>query len=107
MLPDDFQWRLDDRYGHHWLLCNGREVALVNKVSEGRWLMGVNRQRWSGKGRGYAATLAHAKRMVERWATVNAERLRREVMDRKLLDPPAGDPRLSRAEQRTEHKLRS
>lgn len=107
MLPNDFQWRFDDRYGHHWLLCNGREVALVNKVSEGKWLMGVNRQRWSGSGRGYTSTLAHAKRMVERWATANAKRLRLEVLDQKLLNPPAGDPRLSRAEQRIEHRLRS
>ena len=107
MLPEDFKWRFDDRYGHHWLLCNGREVALVNKVSEGKWLMGVNRQRWSGNGRGYTGTLSHAKRMVERWATVNAQRLRREVLDQKLRSPPTGDPRLSRAEQRIEHRLRS
>jgi hypothetical protein len=102
MLPEDFLWRFDDRYGHHWLLCGGREVALVNMLSDGRWLMHVNRQRWSANGRGYVATLSHAKRMVERWATVNAERLRREVLDRNLQNPPTGNPRLSRAELRME-----
>jgi hypothetical protein len=27
---------LDRRYGQHWLLCNGREVVLVNEIAEGR-----------------------------------------------------------------------
>ncbi|WP_141400685.1 hypothetical protein [Pseudoxanthomonas wuyuanensis] len=104
MLPDDFHWHLDDRYGHHWLRRNRHEVALINRVSEGRWLMTVNRQRSDAKGHGYAATLAHAKRMVERWAAVNAERLRLEVLDDRLGAPPAIEPTLSREDLRAGRK---
>ncbi|WP_454832452.1 hypothetical protein [Pseudoxanthomonas wuyuanensis] len=64
--------------------------------------MTISRQRWNEKGRGYAATLAHAKRMVVRWVAVNAERLRRKVLDERLGSLPTTDPMLTRVEQPTE-----
>jgi hypothetical protein len=107
MLPDDFSWHFEFRYDMHWLKCGRHEVALISRRATGEWHPCVNLQRWSGRIYGPPCSLRGGKRMVERWATAHADRLRREVLDDKLRNPPAGDPRLSRAEQRTEHRLRS
>lgn len=107
MLPEDFSWHVDDRYGHHWLRCGRHEVALVSERKLGEWMSCVNVQRWSGRLYGKPLSFQGSKRMVERWAMAHADRLRREVLDKRLGEPPVGDPRLSRAERRTEHKVRS
>jgi hypothetical protein len=102
MLPDDCDWQIDDRYDHHWLRCNGQIVALVSQTIHGKWIVTINRHRWRSGPTGPAGSLALGKRMAERWATVHAGRLRREAFDDRIRNPPKGDPKLSRAEQRME-----
>jgi hypothetical protein len=84
MLPDGLTWIYLERFDQHWLTLDGEYIALVSKRVTGDWLVHVNRQRpfemrVTG---GAAATLAFAKKMAERWAMANLERVRREVAQR-------------------------
>ncbi len=106
MLPEDFHWEQYDSYPIYWLRCGFVVVATVNETVNRRWLSQVNRQRWEGKGMAYFPTRSIAQRMAEKWAMANADRLRRECADKRLRDPPAGQPQLSRAELRGERKIR-
>lgn len=87
-LPPDFAWypppytRADE--ATRCLVVGGRlgvEVALVGPRVDGRtWLATVNRHLdWKHRGRGIHATRDEAMRMVSRWATAHAERLRAET----------------------------
>ncbi len=79
-------WDPVNRYGQHWLTLHGVEVALVSDRQDPAWpwLVSVNRHRSfdSKLVAGKAKTLAHAKKMAERWARVNLARLEIEVADR-------------------------
>lgn len=94
-------WTYLERYDQHWLKIDGREVALISKRIPGDWLVHVNRHReWSPGMRctGVSPTVAHGKRMIERWAQVNLGRLRAEIaaLPRRAGLPalPVGEPRL-------------
>ncbi|WP_394694875.1 hypothetical protein [Pseudoxanthomonas japonensis] len=77
-------WDPVNRYGQHWLTLHGVEVVLVSEGPPGSWTVHVNRQRYmeARVTAGKSPTLAHAKKMAERWARVNLARLEVEVADR-------------------------
>ena len=77
-------WDKVNFYGQHWLKLHGVEVALLSEGPPGRWVVHINRQRYMDPRvtAGPSPTLAHAKKMAERWATANLPRLEVEVADR-------------------------
>ena len=72
-------WDPVNYYGQHWLKLHGVEVALVAEGPPGQWVVHVNRQRHMDTRitSGRSPTLAHAKKMAERWAKANMGRLDR------------------------------
>ncbi|HEY1034574.1 MAG TPA: hypothetical protein VGE09_06295 [Pseudoxanthomonas sp.] len=88
MLPQDLRWQYSERFAQHWLLLGGEHVAMVDAGGPGRWRVMVNRHRPMGKlTSGEALTLEHGKKMAERWATANIDRLRIEVAARAASRP--------------------
>jgi hypothetical protein len=77
-------WDKVNFYGPHWLKLRGVEVALVSEGPPGRWVVHINRQRYMDPRvtAGPSPTLAHAKKMAERWARANLPRLEVEVAER-------------------------
>jgi hypothetical protein len=77
-------WDPANYYGQHWLKLDGVEVVLVAEAAPGSWVVHVNRQRYmeSRVAAGRSPTLAHGKKMAERWARANLPRLEVEVAER-------------------------
>lgn len=93
-------WHYLERYDQHWLKVDGREVALISKRVPGDWLVDVNRHREWQPGMpcsGVSPTVPHGKKMAERWARANLDRLRAEIaaLPRRagLTALPVGEPR--------------
>lgn len=108
------QWTHLERYDQYWLKIDGREVALISKRVPGDWLVHVNRHReWEPGMRccGVSPTVPHGKKMAERWARVNMNRLRAEIaaLPRRAGLPalPVGEPRAWVAEPSEPLKERS
>lgn len=76
------RWTYSDTYHQHYLTLHGTQVAMVDECVGGQYRVIVNRQRILGRvAGGRAPSLAHAQKMVERWATANLPRLEREVAE--------------------------
>lgn len=77
-------WDKVNYYGQHWLKLHGVEIVLVTEAAPGSWTVHVNRQRYMEARitSGRSPSLAHAKKMAERWAGANMPRLEVEVADR-------------------------
>jgi hypothetical protein len=91
MLQDGLTWIHLDRYQQHWLKLDGIEIACVSVCYHPEWPWTVSVQRHRGLEAklvgGHAKTLAHGKKMAERWAMANIERLRPEVAARAASRP--------------------
>lgn len=77
-------WQYSDRFRQHWLLLEGEHVAMVDFDATGRPMVTVNRQRsFETRGCGRCGTVDFGKKMAERWARANLNRLRSEVAAQK------------------------
>ncbi len=74
-------WLYTARFNQHWLYVDDHPVASLLERTDGTWVTCVNRHREIS----YLNPTAHVpsvrfgKKMLERWARVHIERLRREI----------------------------
>lgn len=73
-------WQYSDRFRQHWLLLDGEHVAMVDFDANGRPMVTVNRQRdFARRHGGLCGTVEFGRKMAERWARANLDRLLCEV----------------------------
>ena len=76
-------WEYSDRFRQHYLLLKGEQIAMVDDGAPGWFRVIVNRQQYMGKlTMGRSPTIAHGKKMAERWARANMPRIERELAER-------------------------
>ncbi|MDH5824958.1 hypothetical protein QFW77_18485 [Luteimonas sp. RD2P54] len=93
---------MTDRWGRHWITRarDGLELAGVERILDGRWLVTVNRHRWR-HGHARAPRLELAMAWAERWVCRHADRL--QTVEREKGPPP---PPVSPDEKRAERRAR-